>query len=120
MRIGDTRSDLLLPVGSHELELRSPLLLTQSVKVTVASGERRVVPVTMRPKPSRVVFPRSLAGCAVTANGVAVGTADVLGWAWTVERPDQPLDLAVACPDGRTGRNHWNDLTAPEVQFPEP
>ena len=121
MRIGDTRSDLLLPVGTHELELRSPLLQVKTVKVTVASGERRVVPVTLSPRPSRVVFPRSIAAdCLVQANRVDIGPLEALAWSWTVERPDEPLDLTITCPDGKTLQNHWNNLTAPEVQFPLP
>jgi hypothetical protein len=119
MRIGDTRSDILLPVGSHELELRSRLLVTQTVNVTVAKGEKRVVQVKMRPKPATLSFPKTLApNCTVTANGADIGTTEALGWSWTVERPDEALDVLVQCPDGYTRANHWNNLPSPEVQFP--
>ncbi|MEQ1505691.1 MAG: hypothetical protein ABMB14_25885, partial [Myxococcota bacterium] len=119
-RMGDTRSDLRLPVGTHELQLRSPLLEAETVKVTVASGERRIETVKLRPKPSRVVFSRAIPGdCAVEVNGRAVGTVGGLDWRWTVERPDQPTDVRVGCADGRAADAHWNALTLTEVVFPE-
>lgn len=118
-RLGDTRKELFLPAGTHELELRSKWIVEQTVQVTVASGERRVVPVTLQPKPSRVSFSRAVPGeCNVAINGQPVGTAASLGWTWTVVRPDQPIDVSVGCPDGRTGEMHWNNLVNP-AQFPD-
>src|SRR4029078_10759563 len=58
VRLGDTRTDLLLHPGTYELELRSPVLMEQTEKVTVASGERLVLPVTLRPRPSKGAFPK--------------------------------------------------------------
>lgn len=118
-RLGDTRDKLALPPGTHQLTLRSPLLLEETVEVTVTGGETPVKNVTLRPKPSKVVFPDALpADCAVEANGRAVGTLAELGRAWVVERPDQRLAMGITCPDGAAWEHAWAIVPSPEVRFP--
>ncbi|MEQ1570976.1 MAG: PEGA domain-containing protein, partial [Myxococcota bacterium] len=118
IKLGDTRSDLPLPAGTYELELRSPVFFDHVEKVTVTSGERLVVPVTLRPRPSRVAFAKSWPGaCLVSTNGSEVGTLESVGWRVEVDRPDRPVALSVTCPDGRTATERWSNLGAPEVTF---
>ncbi|MCA9494949.1 MAG: hypothetical protein KC621_33710, partial [Myxococcales bacterium] len=120
-RLGSSRDDLVVPVGTQELTLKHQLLEDQSVQVTVSSGELRVVEVSLRPRPSRVAFGSSWDGdCAVLANGSAVGTLVALNHTLSVETPDRPLTVSLTCPDGRNHEQSWAAVPPPLVRFPDP
>ncbi len=120
-KLGSSRDALLLPAGSYRLLLKHRLFQDQEVEVTVASGEERVVEVTMRPRPSRVSFPERWPGaCLVHANGDAAGPLSSLHHALEVKNPDQALDVEVRCPDGVTMRRRYDTVPPPQVPFPEP
>ncbi|MCB9688916.1 MAG: serine/threonine protein kinase [Alphaproteobacteria bacterium] len=120
-RLGSSRDDLVVPVGTQELTLKHQLLEDQSVQVTVSSGELRVVEVSLRPRPSRVAFGSGWDGaCTVVANGVSVGTLEALHHTLSVETPDRPLTVALGCPDGRSHEQGWAAVPPPLVRFPDP
>lgn len=121
VEIGDTRSELRVAAGTNTLVLKSPLMYEQTIEVTVASGERRVVPVTLRPKPAQLSFSERYAGsCEVGVDGLTVGTLETLQWSWTIQRPDQPHSVVLSCPGGSTHSERWSTISAPKIQFPGP
>jgi serine/threonine protein kinase len=118
VELGDTRDELRVAAGVNLFELRSPLFLPETVEVIVAPGERRVVPVLLQPRPSRVTFGRYLSGqCEVEVGGTRVGTLAELGWTWTVTRPDQPITIELGCPDSPRLVARWSTISVPEIQF---
>jgi serine/threonine protein kinase len=120
-KLGSSRDALLLPAGTYRLQLKHRLLQTQEVEVTVASGEERVVDVSLRPRPSRVSFSAQWPGeCLVRANGAGAGPLSALGHALEVPSPDQPLDVELECPGRAPARHRYPTVGLPGVQFPGP
>lgn len=124
-RVGGTSEEIKLRPGSHELEIRSPYFHTHTQPVVVSPGERTEVPVTLRVRPGKVVFPSDWpADCRVTLTDQRhqaedMGTIGSLARHLRVDRPDRPVDVQVACVDGTTGQRRWPHL-AGEVRFPAP
>ena len=126
VRIGATGEVLRLPVGSHDLEIRSDLFYTQTMQdVVVSPGERRMLPVKLKVLPAAVVFPPGWpADCLVvvsdaTQQGVNAGTIGSLGRRLRVERPDGRVSVVLDCPNGDREVRQWPLMTG-ENLFPPP
>ncbi|HHO50305.1 MAG TPA: PEGA domain-containing protein, partial [Deltaproteobacteria bacterium] len=124
-RIGQTHSDLILQVGDHELQLRSRLLFDETLRVTVSPGEKQVVNVLLKVRPTRVVFPGGWDGdCRVIATDAThhsedVGSLSQLGWSWQIDHPDKRVELQLSCNGKPVASKIWRVMSSPEVRFPD-
>ncbi len=115
-RLGSTRSSLELEPGAHVLEIRSDVVKPFELRVEVAPGEsvERIVQLEARPATVRFasVFPDA---CAVTLDGVQVGTLGQLGRELSVPRPQQHGHaVQLACPDKPAWDHVWSSVVIPD------
>ncbi len=126
-RVGWTNEKLKLPVGSHDLEIKSQFFHTHTEKnVVVSPGEPpRTVSVTLRARPVLVVFsPSWPADCSVRLtdsehDSELKGTVGELGRKLPVHHPEQRVHIRLQCPDGRSRHAQWPHISG-QIDFPEP
>lgn len=126
-KIGESRQEMQLAPGVHDLVLKSPLELFEekTIEITVVAGEHKKETVEMRPKPAVLVFKNAPADCiaAIGQDRRRVGDID---YRWVLERPDiheSVLDVTLTCGEGMPQEKRWNPglaLTQEFVYSPEP
>ncbi|MBX2801181.1 MAG: protein kinase [Myxococcales bacterium] len=126
-RMGPTHQAISLPVGSHDLEIRSPYTEPYVAEgVEVSNGEKRTVSVSLKVRPAHVVFPDGWdAECRVSvkegrAPPTNAGTLGALGFRLEAASPHEPVSVDVTCPDGELRTKKWRMLETAEVAFPPP
>ena len=121
-KLGTTREQHMIPPGIYELSLRSGLFQTEVIKVSVAPGEKKVVPVTLRVLPSTISFPAGWASaCVVSANGADRGNiGGMADRALTVDRPDRSVEVRLECPEQGTATHTWTSVGPGGASFPLP
>jgi hypothetical protein len=103
-RRGDTRQrdPIQLPPGEHQVVLRSEWIQDYAILVDLEPGEKWTPGEVLRlvPKPGVVdLDPAFDAACTVTLDGVVLGTIAERGRAITVNHPEEPHEVSVACGD---------------------
>jgi serine/threonine-protein kinase len=114
-RIGSTRLPIELDAGSYELELRSDVIRTRTVRVEVGPGEEVAMEVMVETRPATVrIGPSASDDCTVSLDGQDLGTVGALGRRVSVANPERVGHrLAILC-DGKPPFEHvWTRVVLP-------
>jgi serine/threonine-protein kinase len=119
-KIGATRTadPIQLPVGTHELTVKSNFAVPQTIKITIGPGELIEKEVHLQPKPAVVVFDQSYPGvCDVFVDGRRAGLVRDFAEGLEVPKPDMEHVILVECPSGQS-RSETYAFVRPRTAFP--
>ncbi|RME20278.1 MAG: hypothetical protein D6798_20840 [Deltaproteobacteria bacterium] len=101
-RTGERREPIQVAPGTHTLTVKNDLAFPYEERFTVAPGETLdITTPALRRRPAPVLLGEDLdAHCTISVDGTPLGSVGSLGGSFSLDAPDQPHTVRLACPDG--------------------